>query len=153
MYGIEAINANNGWAISIVGVSIVFSGLVTLSLVISRLYKVLALWENPSLIKEFFSAKKPEDDFEEVSIDIPAEMKVEDIKDLAGFKEVAKQFALLVRTMEDHFSLSRLLHLAKTSDLKDPHENLNNLLATRIIISDGAGLFTWDKERFDKAVS
>ncbi len=149
MYGLDAINANNGWAISVVGVSIVFSGLVLLSLVISRLYKVLAVWENPSLIKEFFAAKKTE----EVPMEIPEEIKIEDIPDLDGFKEVAKQFALLVRTMEDHFSLPRLLQLAETSDVKDPHENLNNLLATRIIASDGSGLFTWDKERFDKAVS
>ncbi|MCF6246649.1 MAG: hypothetical protein L3J69_04730 [Desulfobacula sp.] len=58
MYGIEAINANNGWAISIVGITIVFSGLVTLSSVISQLHKVLAIWEDPSKIKALFGAKK-----------------------------------------------------------------------------------------------
>lgn len=97
--------------------------------------------------------KKSGNELKEVSIEIPKEMKVEDITNLDGFKEVAKQFALLVRTMEDHFSLPRLLHLAKNSDVKDPQVNLNTLLATRIIVPDGSGLFTWDKERFDKAVS
>lgn len=58
MYGLEAINANNGWAISVVGVTIVFSGLVMLSLVISQLHKVLAIWEDPSKLKAFFGAKK-----------------------------------------------------------------------------------------------
>ena len=46
MYGLDAIAANNGWAISGVGISIVFSGLCVLSFVISQLHKVLNLWES-----------------------------------------------------------------------------------------------------------
>ena len=45
MYGLEAINANNGWAISVVGVTIVFTGLVMLSFVIAQLHKVLGIVE------------------------------------------------------------------------------------------------------------
>lgn len=148
MYGLEAINANNGWAISVVGVTIVFSGLVTLSLVISQLYRVLALWENSSKIKTLFKAKQPKDQSEE--------FQEKEIIDQAVFtesqKEGAKQFSLLIRTMEDHFSLPRLLHLAQISDLKNSHSNLNNLLKTNIIIPDGSGFFTWEKETFDKAI-
>ena len=148
MYGLEAINANNGWAISVVGVSIVFSGLVMLSLVISQLHKVLALWENPSKIKALFKIKQPEDQSDK--------LQEKEIADQAVFtesqKEVVKQFGLLIRTMEDHFSLPRLLHLAQISDLKNPHSTLNNLLETKIIIPDGSGFFTWEKETFDKAI-
>lgn len=149
MYGLEAINANNGWAISVVGVTIVFSGLVTLSLVISQLYRVLALWENPSKIKTLFKAKQPKNQSEE--------FQEKEIIDQAVFtgsqKEGAKQFnLLLIKTMEDHFSLPRLLHLAQISDLKNSHSNLNNLLKTNIIIPDGSGFFTWEKETFDKAI-
>ncbi|MBC2703739.1 OadG family protein [Desulfobacula sp.] len=148
MYGLEAINANNGWAISVVGVSIVFSGLVMLSLVISQLHKVLALWENPSKIKALFKIKQPEDQSDK--------LQEKEIADQAIFtesqKEVVKQFGLLIRTMEDHFSLPRLLHLAQISDLKNPHSTLNNLLETKIIIPDGSGFFTWEKETFDKAI-
>lgn len=148
MYGLEAINANNGWAISVVGVSIVFSGLVMLSLVISQLHKVLALWENPSKIKTLFKRKQPEDQSDK--------LQEKEIADQAIFtesqKEVVKQFGLLIRTMEDHFSLPRLLHLAQISDLKNPHSTLNNLLETKIIIPDGSGFFTWEKETFDKAI-
>ena len=148
MYGLEAINANNGWAISVVGVTIVFSGLVTLSLVISQLYRVLALWENSSKIKTLFKAKQPKDQSEE--------FQEKEIIDQAVFtesqKEGAKQFSLLIRTMENHFSLPRLLHLAQISDLKNSHSNLNNLLKTNIIIPDGSGFFTWEKETFDKAI-
>ncbi len=144
MHGLEAINASNGWAISIVGISIVFTGLVVLSFVISQLHKVLALYENPSRIKQFFKTKnqKPSAGTEPVE---PVELD-------DNQKEVSKQFSLLVRTMEDHFSLSRLLHLAKISDIKHPHENLNMLFKIKIIIPDGNGLFTWNKELFDKSV-
>ncbi|MCF6246648.1 MAG: hypothetical protein L3J69_04725 [Desulfobacula sp.] len=68
-------------------------------------------------------------------------------------KETAKQFALLARTMEDHFSLPRLLDMAKVNDLKDPHINLNLLLKTKIIIPDGSGYFVWDSDVFEKITS
>ena len=149
MYGLEAINASNGWAISVVGITVVFSGLVILSLVIAQLYKVLALWEDPSRIKALFKAKQKKE--------LPEELQEKQIVDQMDFtesqKEVVKQFALLVRTMEDHFSLPRLLHLARISDLKDPYSNLNNLLKAKIIIQDGSGFFTWDKDMFDKTIS
>jgi len=149
VYGLEAINASNGWAISVVGITVVFSGLVILSLVIAQLYKVLALWEDPSRIKALFKAKQKKE--------LPEELQEKQIVDQMDFtesqKEVVKQFALLVRTMEDHFSLPRLLHLARISDLKDPYSNLNNLLKAKIIIQDGSGFFTWDKDMFDKTIS
>jgi UDP-glucose 6-dehydrogenase len=149
LYGLEAIAANNGWAISVVGVSIVFSGLVMLSLVISQLHKVLALWEDPSKIKAFFKAKPPEVQTEELQEKPVSEQLIF----TESQKEVAKQFALFVRTMEDHFSLPRLLHFAKISDVKDPYSNLNNLIKSKIIIPDDSGFFTWDKEMFDKTIS
>ena len=148
MYGLEAINANNGWAISIVGISIVFSGLVTLSLVISQLYKVLALWEDPSKIFAFFNTNKSEDQPEGQEANQSDQEVFTDNQ-----KETAKQFALLVGTMEDHFSLPRLLHLARISGLKDPCSSLNSLLKTKIIIPDATGFFIWDKDMFDKTIS
>jgi len=145
VYGLEAINASNGWAISVVGVTIVFTGLVMLSIVIAQLYKVLALWENPSKIKALFKKKQPEK---------PREEQISNRVVFAeSQKEVVKQFALLVRTMTDHFSLPRLLQLALISDLKDPYLNLNNLFKTKIIVPDGSGFFTWDKDMFDKLIS
>ena len=47
LYGLEAINAHNGWAISVVGVTIVFTGLVSLSVLISQLHKLVSLYNNP----------------------------------------------------------------------------------------------------------
>lgn len=147
LYGIAAINANNGWAISVVGISIVFSGLVILSLVISQLHKVLALWENPEKIKAIFSRPEPEDgspqDLEEA---LPAPISREQI-------EIIKQLSLLVRTMADHFSLPRLLHLAQVSGIKNPHASISALIKRRIIFPDGEGFFCWDHDLFNKTVS
>lgn len=146
MYGLEAISANNGWAISVVGITIVFTGLVMLSAVISQLHKVLAFYEDPSKLKKIFTALKQEKE-KDHAIEEEAPFVFSESQ-----KQVAKQFALLARTMEDHFSLPRLLHMAKISDLKDPYVNLNNLLKAQIIVPDTEGFFTWDKEKFEETV-
>ena len=52
MYGFDNITANNGWAIAVIGASIVFAGLVILSFVISQIHKVLELWDRRIISKE-----------------------------------------------------------------------------------------------------
>lgn len=149
MYGLDAINANNGWAISAVGVTIVFSGLVMLSLVISQLYKILALWEDPSRFKAMFKTKPSEK-----KAPAPAESTVaETIVFTQNQKEMARQFDLLAQSLDEHFSLPRLLHRSQLSGLDDPCSNLNSLLKVKIIVPDGSGFFTWDKDRFDSIIS
>jgi hypothetical protein len=140
LYGLEAINANNGWAISAVGIIIVFSGLVGLSLVISQLHKGLYLFENPGKIKEWFSRKKNLET-KPVLFVLTEEQK-----------GILKQFALLVRTMEDHFSLPRLLDLARISGVKNYHSNLNILLKSAIIFPDKEGFFCWDQKLYTKTI-
>lgn len=56
-YGLETINAHNGWAISVVGITIVFTGFVTLFALISQLHKLVALYDNPGKLKIIFAAK------------------------------------------------------------------------------------------------
>ena len=143
MYGLEAITANNGWAISVVGITIVFCGLVTLSLVISQLHKVIAFYENPEKLKKIFARsqkKAVESKPAPIVVLTPAQ------------KETFKQFSLLVRTMEDHFSLPRLLFLAQISGLKDPHSNLHLLLKSGTVFPDNQGLFCWNQDVFDQMV-
>ena len=45
MTGLEAISAHNGWSIAAVGITIVFTGLTMLCIILSQLYKVLDFWE------------------------------------------------------------------------------------------------------------
>lgn len=145
MYGLEAINAHNGWAISAVGITIVFLGLVVLALVISQLHKVLALYENPQRIKQWFSRDK--------SLETQSEKKVALLVLTEEQKEISKQFALLVSTLNDHFSLPRLLDLARISGVKDCHSNLNILLKSAIIFPDNEGFFCWDQDLYIKTIS
>jgi Oxaloacetate decarboxylase, gamma chain len=145
LYGLEAINAHNGWAISAVGVTIVFSGLVVLSLVISQLHKVLALYENPQKIKQWFSRPK--------SLETQPETKVSLLVLTEEQKEISKQFSLLASTLQDHFSLPRLLELARVSGVKDCHSNLNILLKSAIIFPDNEGFFCWDQDLYIKIIS
>ncbi len=149
MYGIEAINANNGWAISVVGISIVFSGLVVLSLVISQLHKCLDLYENPQKIKKWFSREKQMGEEPDKQLETGVDLLVLTQEQ----KEISKQFALLVRNLEDHFSLPRLLDLARISGVKNFHSNLNMLLKSAIIFPDNEGFFCWDQDLYIKTIS
>ena len=58
MYGLEAINDANGWAMAYTGAIIVFSGLVVLSFVVSQLNRILGWWE--SFISKFNRNHPPE---------------------------------------------------------------------------------------------
>ncbi len=58
MFGFENISNHNGWAIAAVGASIVFSGLVVLSFVISQIHKILNLWEDREKVVRRFK-KQP----------------------------------------------------------------------------------------------
>ena len=142
MNGLDAINANNGWAIAAVGIIIVFAGLVILAFIISQLHKVLAFIENPKRF-EFLSSKKSngkEDEFVLSSL-------------LKDQKESAKQLFLLVKTMEEHFSLPKLIRLAEISNIEKPYTNINNLLDSGIVEPDSKGYFLWNEDRFKKLVN
>ena len=140
MYGLEAIAKYNGWAISAVGVSIVFTGLVLLSLSISRIHKLLDLWDNRNNIQLF----KPK----ALKATAPAVLPFTPKE-----KASARQFRLLMNTMDDPFSLERLLHLAQISGLERPHSSLAHLLKARIIEPDHQGHHRFNKEAFDRFVS
>ncbi len=139
VYGLNAINAHNGWAISVVGVTIVFSGLVMLSMAIAQIHKLLGIWENR---KELSLFKKTEP--------VPAKIRL----DLTPRqKESARQFKLLAETMNDHFSLPKLLNLAKVSGIDHPHTTLARLLEADIIVADSHGYHVWNTEQFKVLVS
>ena len=140
MYGLKAILANNGWAISVVGITIVFTGLVLLSIFISQIHKLLDLWENKKEIKIFTKKKKTK------SIKPIAILFTE------AHKDTAKKIYLIVQTMEKSFSLSKLLWLVKIRGLERPHSNLNNLLKAGIIMPDNRGYYIWNMDMFKKNI-
>ncbi|OQY01926.1 MAG: hypothetical protein B6I26_02900 [Desulfobacteraceae bacterium 4572_130] len=140
MYGLQAILENNGWAISAVGITIVFTGLVLLSIFISQLHKFLDLWENKKEIKKIFKKEKTKS------------IKRISVLFTETHKDTAQKIYLIVQTMEKSFSLSKLLWLAKTRGLERPHSNLNNLLKAGIIMPDNKGYYIWNMDMFKKII-
>ena len=139
MYGLEAIRVGNGWEIAIVGISIVFTGLAFLSIFIGQIHKFLALWENRSEIQLF---KKKNNKKDVAIINLTENQKI-----------VAKQFSLLVKTLDAPFSLPRLLVLAEASGVKSPHSNLCLLINSGTIFPDNEGFHLWNREKFKKLVA
>jgi hypothetical protein len=105
---------------------------VLLSFFISQLHKIIDLIENPPKRKS--KAEKKAEKEHKRSAPVFSDTE----------KESAKQFRLLARTLEDHFALPRLLHLAQISGLDHPHARLKGLLDSGIIKPDTDGYFTWD---------
>jgi len=136
MTGFEAISANDGWAIALLGVSIVFSGLVSLSLIISQLPKVLQLLEKS---KEIFQKEKfvISDNYSEQ----PGCNKIQDDLDI---NEVIRNFKMLTSWIGEPFPLPKLLTTAQQRGLVRPHSTINTLLKSGYIIPDGKGYFNWN---------
>ena len=145
LYGLEAISAHNGWAISVVGVTIVFTGLVSLSVLIAQLHKLVALYDNPGRIKKLFDSKSKS----AAKAGTPKKHLVL----TEAQKQICRQYNLLVQTMDDMISLPKLLRMAELSGLKEPHANINFLVKSGILCADEQGYFRWDEERFIRAVS
>ncbi|NWH05222.1 OadG family protein [Desulfobacter latus] len=145
LYGLEAINAHNGWAISVVGVTIVFTGLISLSALISQLHKLVALYDNPEKIKKLFASKSK-------SVAKAATPKKHLVL-TEPQKQICRQYNLLAQTMDDVISLPKLLRMAELSGLKDPHANISLLIKSGILCADEQGYFRWDEDRFIRAVS
>lgn len=142
MNGLNAISAHNGWNISILGISIVFTGLTLLSFAIAQLHKLLKLWEEKHIyynrIKDFFQKEEtPYPDIPELPIS-------------HNFKESARQFYLLSETLGEPFSLPKLLTLAEKCGISQPHSTINQLLEAKLIVPDGEGFFNWDQEVYEK---
>jgi hypothetical protein len=137
LYGLEAINANNGWAISALGISIVFTGLTLLSLSISQIHKILDFWENRS---DFFdrikSARKNE---KKTCPPLSTEFRSLDMA------KTVMEYKLLTDRTGVPFSLPRVLKMAKKSGLHRPHSSINELLKAGLILPDGDGFFYWNE--------
>jgi len=137
LYGLEAIKANNGWAISALGISIVFTGLTLLSLSISQIHKILDFWENRD---GFFDRIKAARKNGKKTFPPPsAEFKSLDTT------RTAVEYKLLTNRIGVPFSLPRLLKMAKKSGLYKPHLSINELLKAGLIAPDGDGFFYWNE--------
>jgi hypothetical protein len=134
LYGIEAINASNGWAIAIIGASIVMSGLAFLSFVISQLHRIITTFEN---LKARWKRKPKATD---TNLDEPDHSHFPtDINDAAAI------FQPLIKGLADSFQLSELYALSRKRNFPHPHLTITRLREAGILSPQGDGLFTWNR--------
>ena len=140
MYGLENINANNGWAIAVLGAGIVFSGLAVLSLVISQIPRVLQFFENKG---------KPES----VAVAEPKAQEkkksVTTVKRLPEPKELVSIYRPLVEGLEEPFQLALLYEQAAKMNLPHTHISISRLREAGVLAFQGEGAFVWNKELAD----
>lgn len=132
--GLEAIAASNGWSISVIGVSIVFTGLTVLSIIISQLHKVLDFWDQ----RHSYFQKPVKEEKVERKIKMPIVQHTQDVK------ESARQYKLLADMIGEPFALPKLLEYADKCGLTRPHSTLNDLIRSKIIVPDGEGYYRWN---------
>lgn len=133
MSGFDAISTNNGWEYAILGICIVFSGLVILSFVISQLHKLLSLWDNRASMMNSFKARRKG----------PAEDETGIVKEPRSLAEARLQYGMLVKRIGEPFALPKLLNMAEGSGLHRPHATINDLLQAGVILPDETGYYVW----------
>ena len=131
MYGIEAINHHNGWAMALVGALIVMSGLSVLSFIISQLHKVVGLIENRGQKVQQKAAHK----------DAPADTV--DQRSALDIEILTTRYKPLADTLGSSFELSRFYALAEENGLPHVHLTIRSLRAAGVLVPEGDGVFTW----------
>ena len=139
MFGFENITNNNGWAIAAVGATIVFSGLVVLSFVISQIHKILKLWDEREKFIERFKRAVPAADAEKVEAPVYSE------RHLPSVDELASIYQPLVEQLEEPFKLSQLFEIANKNDMPHPHLSIQRLQEADLLVAEGDGTFSWKK--------
>ena len=137
MYGFEAISYYKGWAMAVIGITIVVSCLIFLSMVISQLHKLL----------DFLELKKQpvEDDKHSASgsrktnhkLTIP-ERFPQDIE------TAAKLYEPLIEKLENPFQLTDLYKAARANDYPHPHLTISAFRQAGILSAVDDGVFNWN---------
>jgi len=141
LFGFENITANNGWSMAVVGASIVFIGLVVLSFVISQVHKILKFWEQRD---EFFNRYKKQAQIEEPkTIKAPVSRQ----RRLPSVNELTSIYRPLVEQLKQPFELIQLFEISNKMDLAHPHLSIKYLQEAGVLIPQGDGTFTWDKQK------
>jgi hypothetical protein len=141
VYGIDNITANNGWAMAAVGATIVFLGLVVLSFVISQIHKILGLWEKRDVPEEGPIAESPTDEAPKVEGSEYRPQHLPTVNDLIRI------YRPLVEQLEEPFELSQLFEISNKMDLAHPHLSIKQLWGADVLVAQGDGTFTWNKQK------
>jgi len=134
LYGLEAIQAHNGWAMAITGAVIVMIGLSILSFIISQLHRIISLVDGRSNRK---LKKKTDNDL----VLIP-EPKLQ-LSPLSDLGETMKRFQPLTKEIGTPFDLTALFQVFVQQNDPHPHLTIRSLREQGYLIPDGNSLFSW----------
>ena len=140
MYGLEAISANNGWAMAIAGALIVISGLTVLAFVIAQLHKLIGLFEKleqKQKQKKELLKKEAKDKQKAPSLD----------RCLSNIDETADLYQPLVEQLNDSFQLRELYEISRKNNFPHPHLTIRHLRSAGILVPKGDGIFYWSKQK------
>jgi hypothetical protein len=135
MFGIDNITNSNGWAMAVVGATTVFLGLAVLSFVISQIHKLLEFWENRN--KKKASRVAPPKDT------APAFKE----QRLPTVSELCSIYRPLVEQLKEPFQLIQLYEKTKEMDLPHAHLSIKCLQEADVLVAQGDGTFTWNKQK------
>jgi hypothetical protein len=141
LFGFENISANNGWAMAAVGASIVFLGLVVLSFVISQVHKILKLWERRDEVPKADEKQAPVEEPETKKAPVSIQHHLPTVKELTSI------YRPLVEQLRQPFELLQLFEISNKMDLPHPHLSLKYLQEAGVLVPQGDGTFTWDKQK------
>jgi len=131
VYGLEAIQASNGWAMAITGAIIVMVGLTILSFIISQLHRIIDIVDNRK------SKKLNARNQAEISEPQPV------LPSLSNLSETMNRFKPLTQKIGDPFDLTALFQIFIHHGDPHPHLTIRSLREQGYLISTGEGLFSW----------
>lgn len=137
MIGFEAIAHHNGWAAAATGACIVFSGLATLSLIISQLHKIIALLDRPKKSKIAVVAEEEPKVMPKIECPLNLDLAIH-------------RFEPLIEELDPEFDLADLYVLAKKYHLPHPHLSIRCLLDSGALQPLGDGIFRFAKPESDQ---
>jgi len=131
-----AISEHNGWSIAIVGITIVFSGLVALSIVVSQLHKVLMAWDNRRIL------------FKRIKAFLLGKGSIQPGLEDAPFEvlEDAKNLSMLAPYLPEPFTPENLFNIAEKRGVEIRQYSIHYLTDCGYLKLDNQGNFFWIKE-------
>ena len=131
MTGLQAISAQNGWAMAVTGALIVMVGLAAQSFIISQLHKIIALFE-----------RGPKDATRQ-NASPAADLAAAEADLLNDVATTARLYRPLTAELGDQFEIYLLYQLLTQEDLPHPHLTIRSLREAGLLIPVGEGLFSW----------
>jgi Na+-transporting methylmalonyl-CoA/oxaloacetate decarboxylase gamma subunit len=131
MYGLDAINAHNGWAMAFAGACIVLTGLSVLASIISLFPKVVGLFDKEE------TAAAP------VTAPEPAPKPLLESETPMETDAAAELYGPLITTLGEEFQLQALHALFREQNLPHPHITIRNFREAGLLTPTETGAFLW----------